>query len=212
MKTIEYLKNSNTIFWDFDGVIKDSVEVKSNAFEQLFLPFGKGVADKIRRHHEANGGMSRFDKLPIYLEWVEQESTQENIDKYIKKFSLLVKNKVINSEWVEGVFDYLKNNHKRQQFFLITATPQHEIEDIINQLNISDYFRHIVGSPTKKKDALRKIITKFLVNTEKSIMVGDSTSDYEASILNKVPFILRKTHLNKDLQNKLNTLMIQNYK
>ena len=60
--------------------------------------------------------------------------------------------------------------------------------------------------------ALRKIITKFLVNTEKSIMVGDSTSDYEASILNKVPFILRKTHLNKDLQNKLNTLMMQNYK
>ena len=28
------------IFWDFDGVIKDSVLLKSDAFEQLFLNFG----------------------------------------------------------------------------------------------------------------------------------------------------------------------------
>ena len=32
------------IFFDFDGVIKDSVKVKSESFEKLFLPFGKKVA------------------------------------------------------------------------------------------------------------------------------------------------------------------------
>ena len=44
------------------------------------------------------------------------------------------------------------------------------------------------------------------------MMVGDSTSDHEAAVLNKVPFILRKTNLNKDLQNGLNCLMVKNYK
>ena len=29
-----------TLFWDFDGVIKESVAVKSDAYERLFAPFG----------------------------------------------------------------------------------------------------------------------------------------------------------------------------
>ena len=43
-------------------------------------------------------------------------------------------------------------------------------------------------------------------------MVGDSVSDYEAAVLNQTAFVLRKTNLNQDLQNKLSCLMISNYK
>ena len=78
--SVEYLKSAKTIFWDFDGVIKDSVVVKSDAFEQLFLPFGDEVAISVREHHEANGGMNRFEKLPIYLKWAGEEVTVELID------------------------------------------------------------------------------------------------------------------------------------
>ena len=105
--SIEYLKNAKTIFWDFDGVIKDSVVVKSDAFEQLFLPFGDEVAISVREHHEANGGISRFKKLPIYLNWAGEEVTAELIDEYARKFSQLAKQKVVNSEWVVGILDYL---------------------------------------------------------------------------------------------------------
>ena len=56
-----------TVFLDFDGVIKDSVGGKSDAFEKLFLPFGTGISKKVRLHHEDNEGVSRFDKLPLYL-------------------------------------------------------------------------------------------------------------------------------------------------
>ena len=30
--------NARVIFWDFDGVIKDSVPVKTEAFRKIFLP------------------------------------------------------------------------------------------------------------------------------------------------------------------------------
>ena len=66
---IKILESADFIIWDFDGVIKDSVKVKSDAFEQLFLPFGKKLAKEVRLHHETNGGMSRFDKLHIYWSW-----------------------------------------------------------------------------------------------------------------------------------------------
>ena len=91
----EYLKSAKTIFWDFDGVIKDSIEVKSDAFEKLFLSFGSELAARVRTHHEANGGMSRFEKLPIYLDWSGQPSSQFYVKKYSESFSNLVKNKVI---------------------------------------------------------------------------------------------------------------------
>jgi phosphoglycolate phosphatase-like HAD superfamily hydrolase len=208
---INYLNSAKTIFWDFDGVIKDSVEVKSDAFEQLFLPFGKEIAKKVRVHHEENGGISRFDKLPIYIEWAEQKPTQEAVNEYALKFSTLVKKKVVNSEWVPGVTSYLNRNCNTQQFFLVTATPQQEIEDILILLKIKHLFKVVVGSPTRKTNAIESIMKKYSILSKDSIMIGDSSSDYNAAKINGVPFILRRTELNKKLQQKLDCLMISNY-
>ena len=38
------------IFWDFDGVIKESVSVKTDAYVELFRPYGSHVCKKIRKH------------------------------------------------------------------------------------------------------------------------------------------------------------------
>ena len=42
-------------------------------------------------------------------------------------------------------------------------------------------------------------------------MIGDSNSDYEAAMENKVKFVLRKTELNKNLQKKLKCKMINDF-
>ena len=115
--TFNLVKKASTIFWDFDGVIKDSVSVKSDAFELLFLPFGDEVAKKVKKHHEENGGMSRYDKLPIYLNWAGEVSSKDLICKFEQKFSQLVKKQVIKSPWVAGVLEYLQIYCKKQIFF-----------------------------------------------------------------------------------------------
>ena len=65
------------IFWDFDGVIKDSVDVKTQEFVKLFESSGSHVAEQVRLHHEANGGISRFEKLPLYLHWAGEDPTED---------------------------------------------------------------------------------------------------------------------------------------
>ncbi len=209
---VDIIQNAKTIFWDFDGVIKDSVEVKSDAFEQLFLPFGEKVVKKVRIHHEANGGMSRFDKLPIYLKWADQELSKQLINEYVGKFSALVKQKVIESDWVDGVLEYLQNHYNRQQFFIVTATPQQEIKEILIKLQISGYFQQVIGSPVRKSEAIAVLLKKYKINTKNSVMIGDSSIDYEAAVFNKIPFLLLKTNPNKELQKKLNCSMIKNFK
>ena len=200
-----------TIFWDFDGVIKDSVWVKSDAFEKLFLPYGKEFARKVRKHHEDNGGMSRFDKLPLYLKWAGLEPSQTLIKEYAENFSILVKQTVIDSEWVRGVLIYLQKNCKKQQFFLVTATPQEEIEAILNALKITEYFSEVIGSPTPKNEAIKMLLDRYNIESGKAVMIGDSISDYMAATENQVKFVLRKTKLNKLLQQQLDCLMIDNF-
>ena len=200
-----------TVFWDFDGVIKDSVESKSDAFEKLFLPFGTGISKKVRSHHEDNGGMSRFDKLPLYLKWAGLEPSQKLIKEYAENFSILVKQTVIDSEWVRGVLIYLQKNCKKQQFFLVTATPQEEIEEILNELKITEYFSEVIGSPTPKNEAIKILLDRYDIEYGQAVMIGDSISDYMAATENQVKFVLRKTKLNKVLQQQLDCLMIHNF-
>ena len=200
-----------TIFWDFDGVIKDSVGVKSDAFESLFLPFGESVSKKVRRHHEEHGGISRFDKIPIYLAWAGQKPTQEIVDQYTDKFSQLVKQKVIDSSWVDGVKEYLQEYYQKQAFFLVTATPQLEIEYILDKLNIKLYFQKVIGSPISKDKAVESLLKEYDIDPVQATMIGDSISDYEAAKSNHVTFVLRRTSLNKELQMKLNCKMLENF-
>ena len=57
--------NPFTLF-DFDGVIAESVNVKTEAFSILYQPYGKDVVKKVVKHHLTNGGVSRFEKFKIY--------------------------------------------------------------------------------------------------------------------------------------------------
>ena len=199
------------IFWDFDGVIKDSVEVKSLAFGQLFAPFGDDVVKRVREHHEANGGLSRFDKLPIYLRWAGCVSTTELIEEFSKKFSILVKRKVIESDWVPGALEFVRNKKNKQLYFIITATPQDEIEDIINELELTKFFHKIIGAPISKSNAIKSILESYCIDAEQSFMFGDSMSDYQAATENGITFLLRRTTENEDLQKRLNCIMFNDF-
>jgi beta-phosphoglucomutase-like phosphatase (HAD superfamily) len=110
---LKYLDSYQMILWDFDGVIKDSVEVKSLAFEELFKPYGEKVVRKIVAHHESHGGMSRFEKIPLYLSWAGVKISSDLVRIFCNRFSQLVSGSVVESPWMPGVYEYLNGNQKK---------------------------------------------------------------------------------------------------
>jgi len=208
---LDTIARVEVLFLDFDGVIKDSVSIKSDAFENLFLKFGHVVAKKIRKHHENHGGVSRYEKVPLYLSWVNEPVTEENINYYCNQFSLLVKKAVIDSPWVPGVLRYLRMNHKKQRCILVTATPKDEIEYILKKLDIIHLFDRIFGAPTQKDEAISFVLDDLNIKSSMTLMIGDSTSDYEAAMINNIPFLLRRTPLNKLLQKKYKCLTFKDF-
>jgi phosphoglycolate phosphatase-like HAD superfamily hydrolase len=198
--TVALIRSKRLVFWDFDGVIKDSVDVKTRAFEALFLQFGTDLAVRARAHHEANGGLSRFHKIPLYLDWAGLTPSQELIDEFCWRFSELALQGVIDSPWVTGVPEYLKANYRGQRFVLVTATPQNEIEHIVCMLGIDGYFGEIHGAPTSKSEAIASVLRRHGGDRSETLMIGDSDLDLKAARANAIPFLLRRTDLNRDLQ------------
>jgi phosphoglycolate phosphatase-like HAD superfamily hydrolase len=194
------IKQKLVIFWDFDGVIKDSVDVKTRAFETLFLPYGAGVAAQVRVHHETNGGVSRFDKIPLYLHWAGLSVSDERFCAFCDEFSGLVLEGVVDSPWVPGVRDYLFQQFRQQHFVLITATPQKEMEHILDRIGIAHCFREVYGAPKGKSDAIAGVLRRLEIEPAKALVIGDSEADLMAARANTVPFLLRRTAINQHLQ------------
>lgn len=204
------LSAASLIFWDFDGVIKDSVDVKTLAYENLFLPFGRETARRVRLHHESNGGISRFDKIPLYLTWAGEQATAAQVNTFCARFSQSVLQAVIDSPWVAGVREYLLHHFSRQYFVLVTATPQEEIEQILAALDLAHCFREVHGAPTKKSHAIRAVLPRLECAPAQALMIGDAESDLQAAQANLVPFLLRRTPLNLSLQASYSGPMFDN--
>lgn len=193
---MQRLSHPKLIFWDFDGVIKESVEVKTQAYVKLFQPFGSEVAERVREHHEAHGGMSRFDKLPLYLQWAGEEPLISKMSEFCDAFSRLVLQGVIEAPYVPGVELLLRNNPYQQTFVLVSATPQDELEQILHMLGLSACFADVFGAPTRKKDAIRMTLATREFEHRDCLMIGDARADMEAAEANQVPFMLRRHESN----------------
>jgi phosphoglycolate phosphatase-like HAD superfamily hydrolase len=189
---LKLLRSSRLVIWDFDGVIKDSVSAKGNIFADIFSNATSQTRQRILDHHHRNGGVSRYVKIPLYMSWCNIPETNENRDRLFSLFARQSFESVVNAPWIEGVQEYLRINEKKQRFYLVTATPVKEIQQIIAALDIDTCFLGAFGSPLQKKEAILSILDKEKgLKRSDSVFIGDSEVDYEAATACGVPFILR---------------------
>ena len=55
------------IFFDFDGVIANSVSCKTEAFRDLYLPYGDKIADQVVQHHFIMEGCQGLKSLKYII-------------------------------------------------------------------------------------------------------------------------------------------------
>ena len=206
-----HLDAYKAILWDFDGVIKDSVDIKIEAYLNLFENVDPRVHLKIAAHNLSCIGHSRLNKIPLYLEWSGLGATKENVQLYLDKYSQLVRNAVIESEWVPGVLEYLNKEYLNQKFALITATPQLEIVEILEELRIRKYFQIIYGAPVEKIEAIELIKNDWNIDDKSILFIGDSEGDLEAAVFHQLDFALRITNQNLSLQENFKGYQIKDF-
>ena len=200
------------IIFDFDGVIAESVQVKTDAFASLYEKYGDNIVTKVIEHHEANGGMSRFEKIRLYHgSYLKKVITNEEIEELANQFSKLVVEKVIDSPYVPGVFKYIQKCYEKYNLFISTGTPTNEMKQILIGRGIAEYFIEIHGSPERKSVHISKIMSKYNYHPDELIFYGDGDTDIDAAEQANVPFVLIKNNYNEKLVKKFKGKIINNF-
>ena len=192
------------LFFDFDGVIKESLTAKANAFQQLIPNANDDLKRRIANHHLNNAGVSRFQKIPLYLKWAGVSVDDGELEVWFDRFGDLVFELVVKSTFVPGVLTFLEKFEKRQ-LFLLTATPEPEIVKILCSIKLSSQFERVFGAPINKVEVVRSLCAQYKINTSRAVLFGDSETDFEAAANNKIDFFLRLTAFNSDLALKRDT-------
>lgn len=200
------MKNSlsqhiEAIFLDFDGVVVESLNIKSQAFYEIYMVYGEEIANKAKKYHIEHQGVSRYIKFQeIHQIYLKRKLQIEQLEELSKQFSVIVLTKIIQCPFVDGVLKFLEQkNANNIPIFLLSATPHEELIDIVKARKLQQYFKDIYGAPSTKVDSGKKIIEQFKLNPQKIVFVGDSRSDFMASNDLGTNFILRQTENNKFL-------------
>ncbi len=181
----------NTIIFDFDGVILESMDIKTAAFRELFREYPE-FQDKIVRLHVNNGGMSRFEKFKIiYRDFLKKPLDGDELDRLGTRFSDLVFQAVLQCPFVSGAHDFLEKYSARYPLFVASGTPEEELRSIIEARQLDSLFRGIYGSPTPKTEILRHIMNEMGLNPGDLVFIGDAPGDYQAARDVNIGFIGR---------------------
>lgn len=178
------------IIFDFDGVILDSVDIKTKAFSEIYSPFGSDVEQRVIKHHQHHGGISRYIKIAHYHQkFLGIELSSEMLDQLVRKFSELVFEQVLQCSFITGAKEFLDEYYQILPMFIATGTPQKEIEEIVNVRGMTKYFQGVFGSPTVKEDIIREILFSHQLNNTEVLFVGDAMTDFLAAGETELDFI-----------------------
>lgn len=207
------IKEFDCFFFDFDGVIADSLDIKTRAFGDLFNRYGGDIAIRIMKYHKNNGGISRFEKFKYFYEKILDENINSKIiNKLDKEYSSLVLGRVVDSSFIAGAMDFIKVlNRKGKACFVISATPQKEINKIVRLKKINHLFRKVVGSPRTKSENLKNLLQDFRIVPGRCIYFGDAKSDYMAAKENRVFFVGIVNKKSRELNNLRRLIKIKDF-
>lgn len=182
----------DAIIFDFDGVITESLDVKTVALMKLYEPYGIEIVQQVKRYHLENGGMSRFEKFRYFHNILLCRDFNEQIEwELAGKFSRMVEDGVVNAPLVEGALEFLQEFSTQLPLFVASGTPEDELCRITIKKGLNQYFVSLHGSPQSKVDIINRIVKDHNLEQSRVLMVGDAMQDYTAAMQTSVNFVWR---------------------
>lgn len=188
------MKNLSTykiILWDFDGVIMDSMPIRSKGFDLVLANYPAQQVATLGKYHHENGGLSRYHKFRYFFEVIRQESiTEEAVLNLAQKFSEIMLQNLINKDLlIQDSISFIKNNFQKFEMHVVSGSDGTELNQICEALDLKRYFKSINGSPTPKNELVCRLIEENGYEKKDIVLIGDSINDYEAAMANEISFL-----------------------
>ncbi|MBB5635200.1 phosphoglycolate phosphatase-like HAD superfamily hydrolase [Pedobacter cryoconitis] len=184
------LSKYKVLLWDFDGVIMDSMPIRSKGFELVLAKYPKEQVDELMAFHEANGGLSRYVKFRYFFEEIRKEPvTEEQVLVLAAKFSEIMLSLLMDKGLlIQDSVEFIKNNQENFQMHIVSGSDGKELKIINESVGLSGYFKTINGSPTPKKQLVEDVLAAYQYDKKDVILIGDSINDLDAASFNDISF------------------------
>lgn len=181
--TPDSLSQYDCIFFDFDGVIADSVDAKITAFGELYDEFGPDVRQAVEDYQRAVPGETRFDKIPrFHNELLGISLSEAEIALWCNKLSSIVLDEVVKSALLPDVPEVLAMLKRQNiQAHIVSGTPHHELQIIVDRKGLTPFFRTSRGAPEKKASIVRDIMATERLTASQCLFVGDAMTDFDCA-------------------------------
>ena len=181
----------DAVIFDFDGVILESVDVKTEAFRALFADH-PGEIEAILALHERHGGVSRYVKFDmIYRDILRQPLAPADRDALGRRFAALALERVLACAMVPGAREVLDGLRGRVAMAVVSGTPDDELAVIVARRGLAPYFAEIHGGSRPKRDVIGNMMRAKGWRPDRTIMLGDAMTDHDAAIANDIKFVGR---------------------
>lgn len=197
------------ILFDFDGVILDSMPIRDSGFRNIFSDYSDEVVEKLLEYHHKNGGLSRYVKIRYFYEKILKLNISDNeVNKIAEKFSIIMKKELTHKKYlIRDTLEFLEKNYQQYNLHIVSGSDENELRYLCQELDVSQYFISIYGSPTHKNNLVENILNEKKYQLNETILIGDSINDYEAAKINDIEFY---GYNNRELK-ELSKIYLDNY-
>ncbi|MGY0034897.1 HAD family hydrolase [Pedobacter sp. NJ-S-72] len=184
------LSKYKVLLWDFDGVIMDSMPIRSKGFELVLAEYPKEQVEQLMAFHEANGGLSRYVKFRYFFEEIRKESiTDDEVLALAGKFSEIMLSLLMDENLlIQDSVSFIRNNWQKFEMHIVSGSDGKELRIINDSLDLSSFFKTINGSPTPKKQLVEAVLADNQYDKKDVILIGDSINDFDAASFNDISF------------------------
>jgi len=183
--------SKKNIIFDFDGVIIDSMHIRSFGFNEIFKEYDQSSVKSLLKYHNDNGGLSRFVKIKYFFNTLlNQEISEQEISIYADKYSKIMRKSLISKDIIiDETLNFIKSNDSTYNMHIASGSEDKELNYLNQTLSLDSYFLSINGSPTPKKVIVKSILKENFYKKNETILIGDSINDYDAAKANDIAFI-----------------------
>lgn len=191
MKQAGVWQRYENIFWDFDGVILDSMTVRDKGFELVLKDYPREQVEALLDYHRRNGGLSRYVKFRYFFETIRGEAlTEKRLGVLAAAFSDIMLKTLGNKDLlIPDTRRFLPTAAQRFRMHVVSGSDQNELRKLCAILEIDHYFKSIHGSPKPKKEWVGELLAAHNYDGDKTVLIGDSINDLEAARDNEIGFI-----------------------
>jgi phosphoglycolate phosphatase-like HAD superfamily hydrolase len=174
---------------DLDGVVFDSVPLKTAVLCELFRPASPA---RVARLYRAVAGQPRRHALEtVWRRLYGGPPAPPLLEVLEREFGRGVAARQASCPFVPGMPGFLERRARTMPLFVASGVPEGELQEVLAARGIAHLFRGAWGAPRTKPEILSALLRTHGWRSEEVLFIGDTRWDLLAARRVGVPFVAR---------------------